>query len=146
MVYAPQYAGARFATTMTMVAEAVGVEVEEGDRLIAFAGGEMVGETILSPITHHPSPLFFLSIEGDQKAPLTFAIERGDEIIATTGEVMTYEVNGISGTVDEPTKISFVKTDTLPQSGWYTVSGLKLQKAPTQSGVYIYNGKKQVIK
>ena len=59
---------------------------------------------------------------------------------------MTYEVNGISGTPAEPTKISFVRADQLPQTGWYTVSGLKLQKAPTQSGVYIYNGKKQVIK
>ena len=141
--YAPQYAPARFATTMTMVAEAEGVELEEGDRLIVFAGGEVVGSEKLKV---NSEKLFFLSIEGEQEAPLTFAIERGDEIIATTGEVMKYEVNGISGTVDEPTKISFVRTDQLPQDGWYTVQGIKLQKAPTQSGVYIYNGKKQVIK
>jgi hypothetical protein len=134
--------------------------VAEGDRLIAFAGGEVVGEAELtidngqltrggadnSQLSILNSQLFYLSIEGEQEAPLTFAIERGDEIIATTGEVMTYEVNGISGTVDEPTKISFVRTDQLPQDGWYTVQGIKLQKAPTQSGVYIYNGKKQVIK
>ena len=148
VAYAPQYDGARFAKTMSVVAEAVGIEVEEGDRLVAYAGGEQVGKaTVMSaakPLT--TEPLFYLSIEGDQEAPLTFAIERGDEIIATTSEVMTYEVNGISGTVDEPTKINFVMSDQLPQTGWYTVSGLKLQKAPTQSGVYIYNGKKQVIK
>jgi hypothetical protein len=143
VAYAPQYAGARFATTMSVVAEAVGVDVAEGDRLIAFAGGEVVGSEKLKV---NSEKLFFLSIEGEQEAPLTFAIERGDEIIATTGEVMTYKVNGISGTVDEPTKISFVRTDQLPQDGWYTVQGIKLQKAPTQSGVYIYNGKKQVIK
>ena len=141
--YAPQYAPARFATTMTMVAEAEGVELEEGDRLIVFAGGEVVGSEKLKV---NSEKLFFLSIEGEQEAPLTFAIERGDEIIATTGEVMKYEVNGISGTPDEPTKISFVKTDQLPQDGYYTLQGIKLQKAPTQSGVYIYNGKKQVIK
>ena len=139
---------ARFATTMTMVAEAVGVEVEEGDRLVAYAGGEMVGETVLmsatKPLT--TEPLFFLSIEGELEAPLTFAIERGDDIIATTGEMMKYKVNGISGSPDEPTKISFVKTDQLPQDGWYSVQGIKLQHAPTQSGVYIYNGNKQVIK
>jgi len=143
VAYAPQYAGARFATTMNVVAEAVGVDVAEGDRLIAFAGGEVVGSEKLKV---NSEKLFFLSIEGEQEAPLSFAIERGDEIIATTDEVMTYEVNGISGTVDEPTKISFVRTDQLPQDGWYTVQGIKLQKAPTQSGVYIYNGKKQVIK
>ena len=160
VAYAPQYAGARFATTMSVVAEAVGVDVAEGDRLIAFAGGEVVGEAELtidngqltrggadnSQLSIINSQLFYLSIEGELEAPLTFAIERGDEIIATTGEVMTYKVNGISGTVDEPTKISFVRTDQLPQDGWYTVQGIKLQKAPTQSGVYIYNGKKQVIK
>ena len=147
VAYAPQYAGARFAKTMSVVAEAVGVELQEGDRLVAFAGGEVVGESTMvsaaKPLT--TEPLFYLSIEGDQEAPLTFAIERGDDIIATTGEVMKYEVNGISGTVAEPTKISFVKSDQLPQDGWYTVSGMKLQKRPTQSGVYIYNGKKVVI-
>ena len=139
---------ARFATTMTMVAEAVGVEVEEGDRLVAYANGEAVGESLMmsaaKPLT--TGPLFYLSIEGELETPLTFAIERGDDIIATTGEVMKYKVNGISGSPDEPTKISFVKTDQLPQDGWYSVQGIKLQKAPTQSGVYIYNGKKQVIK
>ena len=147
VAYAPQRASARFAKTMNVVAEAVGVELQEGDRLVAFAGGEQVGKaTVMSatkPLT--TEPLFFLSIEGDQKAPLSFAIERGDEIIATTGEVMNYEVNGISGTVAEPTKISFVKTEH-EDSQWYSVSGMKLQKRPTQSGVYIFNGKKHVIK
>ena len=92
------------------------------------------------------TPLFFLSIEGDIEGPLSFAIERGDEIIATTGEVMRYEADGISGSPAMPTQISFVTVDQLPKDGWYTVQGIKLQDAPTQSGVYIYNGKKQVIK
>ena len=29
---------------------------------------------------------------------------------------------------------------------WYTISGLLLPKKPTQKGVYIFNGKKVVIK
>ena len=152
-VKAPQL-GSNFSTTMSVVAEAVGVDVEEGDRLVAYAGGEVVGEgTALSavlPLDTAPlasgKPLFFLSIEGDIKAPLSFAIERGDDLIAVTGEVMKYEPDGISGSPEMPTQISFVSTDQLPQDGWYTVQGIKLQKAPTKSGVYIYNGKKQVIK
>ena len=172
---APQR-GSNFSTTMSVVAEAVGVDVEEGDRLVAYAGGEVVGETLLQPLPYRegrsysqgemvaeelstPLPtregpgvglpgvgLFFLSIEGDIKAPLSFAIERGDDLIAVTGEVMKYEPDGISGSPEMPTQISFVSTDQLPQDGWYTVQGIKLQKAPTKSGVYIYNGKKQVIK
>ena len=142
---------ARFAKTMNVVAEAVGVEIEEGDRLVAFAGGEVVGSVecrVKSEeyATATEKPLFYLSIEGEIEVPLSFAIERGDEMIAMTGEVMTYTADGISGTPSEPTKISFVSIDQLPQDGWYTVQGFKLQKAPTQSGVYIYNGKKQVIK
>ena len=145
------YAPMRFATTMSVVAEAVGIDVEEGDRLVAFAGREQVGVSAAMPQATEPStekaiPLFFLSIEGDQEALLSFAIERDGDIIATTGEVMNYEVNGISGSPDAPTRISFVKTGELPQTGWYTVNGIKLQKAPTQSGVYIYNGNKKVIK
>ena len=147
---APQL-GSNFSTTMSVVAEAVGVDVEEGDRLVAYAGGELVGSVecrVQSEefATAAGTPLFFLSIEGDVEAPLSFAIERGDNLIAVTGEVMKYEPDGISGSPEMPTQISFVTADQLPQHGWYTVQGIKLPKAPTQSGVYIYNGKKQVIK
>ena len=145
---APQR-GSNFSTTMSVVAEAVGIEMEDGDRLLAFAGGELVGDTQLQslPVREgHEGGLFFLSIEGDIEGPLSFAIERGDEIIATTGEVMRYEADGISGSPAMPTQISFVTVDQLPKDGWYTLQGIKLQKAPTKSGVYIYNGKKQVIK
>ena len=147
---APQL-GSNFSTTMSVVAEAVGVDVEEGDRLVAYAGGEVVGSVEcrvqrVEFATAAGTPLFFLSIEGDVEAPLSFAIERGDEIIATTGEVMKYEPDGISGSPETPTQISFVAADRLPQDGWYTLQGIKLPKAPTRSGVYIYNGKKQVIK
>ena len=92
------------------------------------------------------SQLFYLSIEGDQQAPLSFAIERDGEIIAMTDEAMTYEADAIMGTPSEPTQINFVLSDQLPQEGWYTLQGIKLQNAPTKSGVYIYNGHKQVIK
>jgi hypothetical protein len=89
--------------------------------------------------------LFYLSIAGDVEAPLSFAIIRDGETIATTGEMMTYEANGISGSPAQPTQISFVRTDKLPQQGWYTLDGIKLPTAPKRSGVYLYNGKKQVI-
>ena len=145
----------RFATTMTVVAEATGIALEEGDRLVAYAGGEEVGEAVLysaihSQNTQQPSltqqqPLFFLSIAGDVEAPLSFAIIRDGETTATTGEMMTYEANGISGSPAQPTQISFVRTDKLPQQGWYTLDGIKLPTAPKRSGVYLYNGKKQVI-
>ncbi len=145
---APQRKALRFATTMNMVAEAVGITLEEGDRLVAYAGGETVGDAAMMSAAESltTQPVFFLSIEGDEDVPLSFAIERGGEIIATTGEVNTYRANAVIGTPKVPTQISFVPIDQLPQQGWYTLEGIKLQQTPKKSGVYIFNGKKKVVR
>jgi hypothetical protein len=139
-----------FSTTMSLVAEAVDIALEEGDRLVAYAGGEQVGEAVLCSAkvsqNTQQQPLFFLSIAGDVEAPLSFAIMRNGETIATTEEVMTYKANGISGSPTEPTQISFVKTTDQPQQGWYTLDGIKLPAAPKRSGVYLYNGRKRMVK
>jgi hypothetical protein len=139
-----------FSTTMSLVAEAVDITLEEGDRLVAYAGGEQVGEAVLCSAkvsqNTQQQPLFFLSIAGDVEAPLSFAIMRNGETIATTEEVMTYRANGISGSPTEPTQISFVKTTDQPQQGWYTLDGIKLPAAPKRSGVYLYNGRKRIVK
>ncbi len=132
--HAPEYA-----STMSMVAVADGVDMEEDDKLIVFSGGEIRGEA------ERIDSLYFISIAGDEKTPISFAVERDGEIIAATREIMSYEVDGVSGSLDEPTHINFVRND-VPQHGWYTVQGYKLDNKPTRKGVYIYNGKKQVIK
>jgi hypothetical protein len=146
---APQHSMSAYSTTMSVVAEACGVEVQEGDQLIAYANGTSLNPSDGGKLLRFGEAergLFFLSVPGDIATPLSFAIERGGEIIATTGEVITYEANAVKGTTSVPMKISFVRTDQLPQQGWYTVQGIKLDKAPKHSGVYIFNGKKQVIK
>ena len=128
------------AHTMSLVAQARGVELEPGDRLLAFANNELCGATTLA------DSLFFLSICGDQKAKLSFAIERQGEIVAETGQVLNYENNAVSGSPLQPTAINFVATEALPTHGWYSLQGVKLQQAPAQRGVYIYNGKKHIIR
>ena len=35
---------------------------------------------------------------------------------------------------------------TANKEGWYTINGVKLQNAPSQKGIYIFNGKKLVVK
>jgi len=141
---------AAYSNTMSLTAVAEGIDVQEGDRLVAYAGGEVVGESVVSTSPADAQrPLFYLSIDGDMTAPLSFAIERGGDIIATTGDVMTYEVNAVSGSYTAPTSISFARIDdrsAAQQQGWFTIQGIKLDQKPTQSGVYIYNGRKQVIK
>ena len=140
--------GQAYANTMSLTAVAEGIELQEGDRLLALNGAEVCGEAVLeeNEETEENAQLFYMSIAGEKKVPLMFAIERDGDIIATTGEVLTYEVNAISGTANEPTSISFVPTEQLPQEGWTTLQGIKLPGRPTEKGIYIYNGRKQLIK
>jgi hypothetical protein len=75
-------------------------------------------------------------------------MERGDELVAmsTTGNI-TYNADQVLGTPDQPTAISFLATDQLPNDGkWYTVGGILVGKKPTKSGVYIHDGKTVIIK
>ena len=136
----------RNATTMNLVARVEGIDMLEGDKLVAYAAGEKVGETCIAQSIDGEEDIFYLNIGGDVTVPLSFAIERGDDIIATTGDVMTYEANAISGSPTNPTKINFTQRDMNHTDGWYTVAGVKLNGKPSQNGVYIFNGKKQVIK
>lgn len=58
---------------------------------------------------------------------------------------MVFKANAVIGTPDEPTAINFVHTD-YENGKWYTVSGMMLDKKPARKGVYIYNGRKVVVK
>ena len=138
-------AAAKARSTMSVSAVVEGFETEDGDKLIAFANGETVGEAILSPLTADLSPLFYLSIAADKPEKLWFAIERDSEIVASTGEIMTFKTNAVIGSPDQPTAINFVKAE-YADGQWYSINGMKLQKRPTKSGVYIFNGRKVVVK
>jgi hypothetical protein len=132
---------AEYARTMSLTALIKGIDVEAGDRLLVVNGAEIVGETDAAA----DAPVY-LSIAGDKSMPLSFVIEREGEMIATANSVIDYETDAIVGTPDEPTVINFAKMDTLPQEGYYTLQGVKLPGKPQKSGVYIINGKKQVIR
>ena len=137
-----------YAHTMSLTAVAEGIELKEGDKLIAMRGAEVCGEAVVdeSEKTEEDAPIIYMSISGEKKAPLAFAIERSGDIIATTSEVLTYEVNAVSGNANEPTSINFVPAERLPQEGWTTLQGIRLPGRPTEKGIYIYNGRKQLIR
>ena len=42
---------------------------------------------------------------------------------------------------DEASAIGITTVDLMPETGWYTLSGQKLQGRPTVKGLYIYDGK-----
>ncbi|MBP1541512.1 MAG: hypothetical protein ILA25_05010 [Prevotella sp.] len=128
-------------STMSVSAHVVGVDVEDGDMLMAYSNGELVGEGVLTT-TGEPA---YMSIAGDTQQPIWFAVEREGEIVASTGEVMTFKADAVIGSPDEPTAINFVRADA-EVGKWYTVDGLMLQEKPVRKGVYIYNGKKIVVR
>ena len=133
-------------STMSVSAVVEGFKTEEGDRLVAYANGEPVGDaTVLSDFSAETAEPFFLSIASEARQGIWFAIERKGEIVASTGEIMTFKANDVIGSPDEPTAINFVKAD-YEDGKWYTISGLLMQKKPTQRGIYIFNGKKVLIK
>ena len=144
-------APARSMTTMTMSAVVDGFDTEDGDVLVAYSNGKRLGSEKVNIKADETAsaeggePLIYLSIAGDASEPIWFAIERDGEIIATTNELMDYKANAVIGSPDEPTKISFVHADN-DNDRWYTISGIQLPKRPTAAGVYIFNGKKVLIK
>lgn len=137
-------APARSKSTMSVSAVVQNFETEEGDRLVAYCNGERVGEAIVSSESPTTEPLY-LSIGGAEQSGIWFAIERDGEIVASTPEVMTYTANDVVGSPDEPTAINFAHAEN-EEGVWYTIGGLRLQKRPAQNGVYIFNGKKIIIK
>ena len=136
-------------TSMTVVAMADGVEVQPGDRLTAYRGAEVCGIAEADELG-----VFYLNVGGSEDAQisminsqLTFMIERDDEMVALTSKPqMVYQPNAALGTPNAPTIISFTTADDFEADGWYLLNGIKLDKRPNKAGVYIYNGKKKVIK
>ena len=140
-------------STMNISAVVEGFDVEEGDRLVAYSDGEVVGTADLVTLddggtmtrSSLPATGFFLSIAGDSQKPIWFAIEREGETVASTKEIMSFQKNAVLGSPKAPTAIRFIQ-DVYENGEWYTVGGVKLQQKPTQQGVYIYNGRKVVVK
>ena len=132
-------------TSMTVVAVADGISTEAGDRLSAWRGAELCGVAEADE-----EGVFYLNIGDCEMATsnnLSFTLERGEEVIATSDHgQMFYAPNAALGTPDEPTAINFLNTAASSGDGWYTLSGIRLNKRPTKQGVYIYNNEKVTIK
>ncbi|MDO4201928.1 MAG: leucine-rich repeat protein [Bacteroidales bacterium] len=53
---------------------------------------------------------------------------------------------GLSFVEEEVTNIESVDSGELTVDNWYTLSGVKLEGEPTERGVYIHNGRKEVVR
>ena len=154
----------RYRHTMSLTAVIEGFEPEEGDLLVAYADGEPCAALVVGHASQRGSVVgeasklcstpLYLNIGGEKQADLWFAIERNGDIVASTGNVLTFRVDDVVGSPDEPFALRFAASatgiDTLNADQelgkWYTVNGIELPQRPTRKGVYIYNGNKVVIK
>ena len=62
-------------------------------------------------VTERPSDgesLFFLSVGGDRNEGISFALERGGEIIAETSPMLDYAANTVRGDIEQPMIIDFI--------------------------------------
>lgn len=91
-----------YASSMTMVAQVTGIDLEPGDRLAAYAGSELRGIA-----TAAPDGRFYLSIGGDMTEALRMELLRGETTVAQTASPVGYTVNAVSGTYLAPTQINF---------------------------------------
>lgn len=65
------------------------------------------------------------------------------EITNTTDDMGYYLVSDVTETNSIENAVNETSTK---DNAWYTVSGMRLKKAPTQKGIYIHQGKKIVIR
>lgn len=128
-------------SSMNIVARTAGVDLQEGDCLVAYNGAELCGMAEKTD-----DDLFFLSVANYGNDGLSFAIQRGEELIALSSSQMTYQTDAVIGTVNEPTVIDFAEVSRQLIGEWYDLQGRKLDKRPQTPGIYIFNGQKIMIK
>ena len=130
-------------TTMTMIVQADGVDVQDGDRLLAYANGELCG---VAEVTE--DGIFFLSVGGEKQQQLMFTIERDGQLIGTaTHDGIVYQANLREGTTSVPRLLHFNETKTFENGIYYTLTGIRYgSERPTTKSIYIYNNQKIWIK
>ena len=99
----------QYASNMSVVATVAGsLPLHIGDRLLAYADGELRGEAMVMERPADGEPLFFLSVGGESSEGISFALERGGEVIAETSPMLDYAPNSVRGDINQPMIIDFV--------------------------------------
>ena len=132
------------ASNMNVIAVTEGVELQEGDRLVAYHGADICGIAEADE-----DGLFFLTVgeaENSAAEDVQFTIERDGETVAITPKTMKYTADALHGSINEPTVIRFIEAGRFADGEWYTIQGIRLPARPTEKGVYIFNGNKVLVK
>ena len=121
----------------SFTAKSVAVKKVDNQRAAAQLGIVMKG-TYEKIIVNNTETTIFYSLE-----------DNGFTMLRTGSSIPPFSVYMISkafmGRIgiqwsDEASAIGRITTDEMPETGWYTLSGQKLQGRPTVKGLYIHNG------
>ena len=132
-------------TNKTIVAPAAAkVEVPVGDTGAKFIG--CYDEYEITSAAQNENYCFnggwFTASNSYPVKPFEAYIDRG----TSSAPELHITFEEIDGSATAITSIIAEGTSALKADGWYTLSGVKLQAAPTEKGVYVKDGKKVVIK
>lgn len=139
------------ATNMCVIASVEGLDIAESDVLVASRGNVVVGRS-----TPGSQDLFFLSVgDGEvigapSSAPVTFSVERAGRVVADGLCPVVYSPNALLGSLAEPFVIRFSAADADRVGDdsdlWFSLSGVRLFSRPSMPGLYIHNGKRELVK
>ncbi len=143
------YTNTRFDANMSVVATvAESLPVYAGDKLQAYVGGELRGEALLTEDPYDGKPLYFVSIAGDRNEAVSFALERGGEIIAETSPMFDYRVNNVQGSIEQPVILDFVndlQISVYPNPFERELNFVMNTEAGDKIGIYLYTMAGQMI-
>lgn len=141
--------GGEHMTSMPVIAQVENAtEWLESDAIMAYAGGELTGVATLTELPDGRQ-LAFLTVSAEQGDDIRFAHVRDGEVIALSSKhsALSYDGNGVAGTLDQPYLISFNGED--GANGIYDLGGVRypnMKSLKNRPGVLIINGKKELKK
>lgn len=119
------------------------VDFQEGDEIVAFTKGNAIGSAKMT-VTEDGKQLFFISLNAEDGNVVRFAHIRGEEVLAKSYNGITYDGNGVTGTLDTPYTIDFT-SKTSDNDDAYGIGGEKYGKAENlkyRQGVFIIGNEK----
>lgn len=96
----PSYAR-RYSGNATAVVSLEGIEIEPGDCLAAYVGGECRGETVVSELPG-AGKLFLITLSGEGGEEVNLTLKRQGKTCAVARSAITYTPNANRGTLTNP--------------------------------------------
>jgi len=98
------YVNTAYSHNMNLVA-VTDIKTEENDKIEAYIGDVLLSSTAAQNITDRQ--LFFITVTGDNTAPVHFTLKREGNIIARTTKPYSFRSDAVDGTLSDPIVLKF---------------------------------------